>query len=228
MSTAAQNRPNVQRRQHFVSIPPSRWVRHTGFDNSPKNWEVDLITEANGTMKNFLQNLLIFFSLALCALIAFQWVRETHLRKEVQDLTNTVSDKTTAILNLQATIRRDEAEIQRLDGLRNQLTATVKSNQVEIARLTKEFEKAQAESEKNLKQGEAYKEALQTANTNIKKQNEEISKQNEEMKALDEGHKEAVLKFNKMAADFNDLVNKWNKQQQELAKAATNSPPAKH
>ena len=34
-------------------------------------------------MKSFLQNLLIFFAMTLCALIAFQWVRETDLRKRL-------------------------------------------------------------------------------------------------------------------------------------------------
>jgi uncharacterized membrane-anchored protein YhcB (DUF1043 family) len=38
---------------------------------------------------------------------------------------------------------------------------------------------------------------------------------------------EVVKKFNKMAADYNDLAAKWNTQQEELAKAATNAPPAK-
>src|SRR5437016_5513745 len=39
-------------------------------------------------MKNFLQNLLIFFALCLCALIAIQWVRETDLNRRVQALSN--------------------------------------------------------------------------------------------------------------------------------------------
>ena len=41
-------------------------------------------------MKNFLQGLLIFFSMCLCGMIAFQWVRETRLRLDVQDLTNKI------------------------------------------------------------------------------------------------------------------------------------------
>jgi septal ring factor EnvC (AmiA/AmiB activator) len=78
-------------------------------------------------VKNFLQNLLLFLALCLCALITVQWVRETRLRKQVQDLTNTVHDKSEEIQSLHATIKRDEADIQRLDSLKNQLTAIVKS-----------------------------------------------------------------------------------------------------
>ena len=178
-------------------------------------------------MKNFLQNLLVFFSLCLCALMVFQWVRETRLNKQVQALTDTVHEKSEAIQSLQATVRRDEDEIKRLDGLRNQLVATVKSNQVDIARLTKDLEKAEAERDKNLRQSEVYKEALQAANESIKKQNEDIKKQNEEMKNLAEERNEMVRKFNSMATNYNDLATKWNKQQETLGKGGTNAPSKK-
>ena len=90
-------------------------------------------------MKNFLQNLLIFFALCLCALIAFQWVRETDLRKRVQDLTNKVQDQLEAIQNLQSTVKRDENEIQRLDTLRIDLNNQITTNKAQIASLTKDL-----------------------------------------------------------------------------------------
>ena len=178
-------------------------------------------------MKIFLQNLLIFFALALCALISFQWVVETDLRKDVQSLTDTVHDKMENIQNLQASVKRDESEIQRLDGLKNQLTQTVKSNDVQISTLIKSLEKANNEVERTQRQVDTYKEALQAANDSIKKQNEEVKRQNEEMAKLAEDRNEVVKKFNKMAADYNDLATKWNAQQEELAKAATNTPAKK-
>lgn len=178
-------------------------------------------------MKTFLQNLLIFFALALCALISFQWVRETDLRKTVQSLTDTVHDKMEHIQNLQASVKQDESEIQRLDGLKNQLTQTVKSNDVQISTLIKNLEKATNEVERTQRQADAFKEALQAANDSIKKQNEEVKKQNEEMAKLVEDRNEVVKKLNKTAADYNDLATKWNKQQEELAKAATNNPAKK-
>ena len=178
-------------------------------------------------MKNFLQNLLIFFSLCLCALMVFQWVRETRLNKKAQALSDTDHDKTEAIQSLQGMVRRDEDEIKRLDALKNQLTATVKSNQLDIAKLSKDLDKAEAANEKSLKQIEIYKEALQTANEGIKKQNEDIKKQNEEMKTLAEERNEMVRKFNSMATNYNDLATKWNKQQETLGKPATNAPARK-
>ncbi len=61
-------------------------------------------------MKSFLQNLLIFFALALCALIAFQWVRETSLRRDLQKLTDVVHDKSERIQTLEQTINQGSPE----------------------------------------------------------------------------------------------------------------------
>lgn len=178
-------------------------------------------------MKTFLQNLLIFFALSLCALISFQWVRETDLRKQVQGLTDTVHDKMENIQSLQTSVKHDEAEIVRLDGLKNALTQTVHSNDVQISLLVRAVEKATNDVERAERQIEVYKGALDAANDNIKKQNEDIKVQNEEMAKLAADRNEVVKKFNKMAADYNDLAAKWNKQQEELAKQATNTPAKK-
>jgi chromosome segregation ATPase len=156
----------------------------------------------------------------------FQWVRETDLRKKVQSLTNKVQDQTENIRNLNSTIKHDEGEIQRLDGLKNQLTQTVKSNEVRIAELGKDFEKATNDLDHAQKQIVVYKDAVDRANESIKGQNETIKSQNEEMKKMAEDRNAMVQKFNKMAADYNDLAKKWNEQQELLAKQATN-PPAK-
>jgi septal ring factor EnvC (AmiA/AmiB activator) len=202
--------------------------RRGGFDKYRENWDSAARDWPSRMMKNFLQNLLIFFALCLCGLIAFQWVRETDLRKEIQKLNDTVHDKSQAIIDLEARLRHDEEEIKRLDGLKNELTATVKSNNLEIARLGKDLEKANVENQRKDKQIEVYKEAINTANENIKKQNEEMKAQNEEMKKLAEDRNEVVKKFNQMAGEYKDLVEKWNKQQDEIAaRNATNAPPKK-
>jgi chromosome segregation ATPase len=178
-------------------------------------------------MKAFLQNLLIFFALSLCALISYQWVRETDLRKQVQGLNDTVHDKMENIQNLQSSVKHDEGEIVRLDGIKTSLTQTVKSNDLQIFTLVRTVDKATNEIDRAEKQIEVYKGALETANESIKKQNDDIKAQNVEMSKLADDRNEVVKKFNKMAADYNDLANKWNKQQEELAKAATNAPAKK-
>ncbi len=175
-------------------------------------------------MKNFLQNLLILFALCLCALIAFQWDRETKLQQDRQRLTDTIHDKLEAIQTLQGQLKRTEDEVKRLDKLKNELTETVKSNRVEIVELKRDLEKASAEVERNAKQIDVYKTALDKANENIKKQNEDIKTQNEEMKKLADERNDAVVKFNKLVGEYNDLAKKWNDLQNSLS--ATNAPAA--
>lgn len=178
-------------------------------------------------MKLFLQNLLIVFALSLCGLISYQWVRETDLRRTVQKQTDTIQDKLDAIQNLQSAVTRDEKEIQRLDGLKTQLTQQVKSNAVELTGLYKALEKGTNELERARDQLTTFKDALATANESIKKQNEDIKTQNEEMAKLIKERNEMVTNYNKTVSEFNDLAAKWNKQQQELAKTATNAPAPK-
>jgi len=175
-------------------------------------------------MKNFLQNLLIGFALALCVLVAFQWHREAQLRQELQTLTDNLQKQREAVLGMEGTVKRNEAEILRLDGLKNQLNELAKTNKAEILKLKADLQKSDADFNRMTKQIEDYKSALETANNSIKQQNESVLKQNEDMKKLTAEHNEVVLKFNKMAEEYNELVKKWNEQQEQLNKAAS---PAK-
>jgi chromosome segregation ATPase len=179
-------------------------------------------------MKNVLLNLLIFFALGLCGMIAFQWTRETDLRKDVQKLTDIIHDKSEAIQNLTGQIKRDEAEIQRLDSANKLLNQTVRSNDVQILSLQHDLAKVTSEAEKNEKQAEAYKDAFQKANDNVLRQNEEIKRANEDIKKVVEDRSAVVLQLKEMAAKYKDLAEQWNKQQEELRlAAATNAPPKK-
>jgi chromosome segregation ATPase len=162
--------------------------------------------------------------MGLCGMISFQLIREAHLRREVEQLTNTVQDKSELALNHEATIRRHESEIQRFENLKKDLTETVKSNATALAAVQRTYERATNEVDRWQKQSEIFNEALARANENIQKQNEDIRKQNEDLKKVAADRNELVRTFNKMANDYNELVGKWNKQQEGLAKRATNSP----
>ncbi|PWU18814.1 MAG: hypothetical protein C5B50_08070 [Verrucomicrobia bacterium] len=178
-------------------------------------------------MRNFLQNLLIFFALCLCGLCWFQWMRETGLRKDIQHLTDTVQDESQAITNLQGQVRSDEAEIQRLDTLKNELNATVKSNRTEISQLTRDLTKLRAENDRNLQQIALDKETISNANDNVKLANENIEKQKEILQTVITNRDEILLKYNKLASNYTKLADQWNAQQEELAKQATNKPSRK-
>jgi chromosome segregation ATPase len=177
-------------------------------------------------MKNFLQGLLIFFSLCLCGLISFQWVRETRLRIDVQDLTNKIQDKTENVLNLQGEIKRRDKEISRLDELKTTYFAEIKSNAIVSEALTKDLTKATNQLTTAESTVTQYKEALKIANENVVTANDRIKKAAEDIKAVSEERNEMAKKYNKMAGDFNELAAKWNKQQEELLRMATNNTPA--
>lgn len=177
-------------------------------------------------MKQFLSNLLIVFALALCGFNAFQWVREAHLRAEIASLTKSGHEKEQNIRNLQATLKRSEGEVERLDGVKTELTESVKTNRLAVLDLTTQVEKLGKELEAQKTQVDAYKAAVETANQRIKKQNDDIRKQNEEMKQLGEERNQSVVKYNKLVEQFNDLVKQFTEYQNEVA-TANAAPPAK-
>jgi len=175
-------------------------------------------------MKSFLTTLLMVFALALCGLVAFQWNREVRLRQRLQMLVDEVQDQKEAIQNLNGLVKRTQEEVDRLEAIRKQLTATIQTNMAELSRLDKELDKALRENEQLKQQVDVYKEALTQANENIERQNQIITQQNEEMKKLAEERNAIVAKYNDLVQQFNDLVQKWNAQQEALAAAATNAP----
>jgi chromosome segregation ATPase len=184
-------------------------------------------------VKKFLPNLLIVFSIVLCGLNAVQWVREAKLHAEIAGHIKDIERKAQTIQNLESTVRRSEAEIMRLDKLRNELIEVGKSNKTEIAALTKQNDKLKTEVEGGKNQMELYKDAIEKANANIlaqndaikkqndaiQKQNEDIKFQNEEMKKLAEERNGAVVKYNQLVGKFNETVKVANKLQEDLAKA---------
>ena len=176
-------------------------------------------------MKRFLPNLLVFFSLALCALSAFQWVREAHLRADIVKLHDTLFQKTNEIQNLEGLVKTTRTEVGRLDSLKTQLTESLKTNRQEVANLKQELEKSESEIEKHLKQIHLHKEALDKANASIKKQNDDIQKQNLEMTQLAADRNESVAKYNKVVEQYNDLVKQFTKYQEDVAKALAEKQP---
>ena len=167
-------------------------------------------------MKNFLQNLLVLFALALCVLVAIQWNRETKLRQDIQQLTGNLHEQQVTLQGLQGTLKAAEAEVVRLDGLKKQIDAATQTRLAKMARLEEDQQKSRAEIERLTQQGVVYKAALATANANI-------TTQNEAMKKLTGDHNEVVAKFNQLASDYNDLAAKWNTLQTQLGRDA-NTP----
>ena len=169
-------------------------------------------------MKTFLSGLLIFLSAGLCALIAVQWVREAHLRKNIEELNQTVYDRDQSIQGLQSIAKKSETEIARLDARRVELLETTKSNAVDLAELKKNLRKADSENETAKQQIEQYKLAVDKQNESIKKQNEDIREQNRLLKQTGDERNEIVIKFNESIRKYNELVTNYNGLVQQVEK----------
>lgn len=167
-------------------------------------------------MRNFLQNLLILFALLLCALVAVQWVRETSLRGVIQALTNSVQIKSEELMKAQATAHRHEEEIQRLDGLRAQLSAMVATNKDEVARLAKTLEKKTRELDHATEQMGVYTDALARDHENLVKQNGIISMLTNEVALLVDAHNLAITNLDLATGRISELAGKWSRMGEEL------------
>jgi chromosome segregation ATPase len=170
-------------------------------------------------MKNFLQNLLIFFAAGLCVLVAVQWHRETQGRVALDQLERAAQRDRETLQNLRADLGRAEAEATRLTRLNETNAGAV----AELPRLRAELEQRTEDLQQASTQLQDYEAALAKANASIKQQNESVAAQNEEMKKLTAERNDAVLRLNEVARQYNDLAARWNALQ---AQQSTNPAPA--
>lgn len=165
-------------------------------------------------MKSFLVNLLVGLSLVLCGFNGYQWYREAKLHGRMEALGSDLYQKSEEIQSLKQSLSVNTEEIKRLEGLRENLGAIMKSNRVELARVQDEADKAKREvavQTAKAAQVEQYKEAFERANTNIRKQNEIIETLNGRMKQVAEERNEIVTRHNKLATDYKTLADDYQK-----------------
>ncbi len=157
-------------------------------------------------MNNYLQRLLIVVSLALCGLIAVQWVREVGLRKRLQQQANTYHQQEELIRSLQADLRQAQAEIRRLEELRKGLSAQARNGENDTIRLQQALRQSEAKVAQLRQHAEAYSRAFETANQNIRQANGNIQRQNRDLQQLAEERNVAVKRLNELVEKYNQLV----------------------
>ncbi len=165
-------------------------------------------------MKSFLINLLIALSIALCAFNGVQWYREARLHGEKQVLAQDIFRKSGDIQNLQQNIKVNLDEIKRLEGIRETLVTTIKTNRQTLQLVEEERDKFRQDARvqaAKAAQVEQYKEAFDKANEGLKKQNEIIQLQNDKMKQLADERNEMVGRYNKLATDYKALGDDYQK-----------------
>jgi chromosome segregation ATPase len=161
-------------------------------------------------MKSFLQSLLIFFSISLCILIAFQWDRETRLQSDMQKQAGSIHDRLEEIQNLNHKLRTTEEEVNRLFADKTALTDEIKSNKVELHGLKIEARTATNTINYQLRQIEAFSNAVVAANDNIREANKQNASLNERVASASVERNDAVVQRNQMVTRLNNIIGKLN------------------
>jgi chromosome segregation ATPase len=171
-------------------------------------------------LNTFLQRTLILMSLALCGLVAVQWVREVGLRKQLQHQANTQHKQEEVIRDLRAGLLQSEAEVRRLEKLRAGLSAQAISGETETAALRQALKQTEAKVAQLRQHAQAYSHALETANQNISQANGNIQRQNQDLQQMAQERNTAVKRLNELAADYEKVLAELN---QAHPGTATNS-----
>jgi uncharacterized coiled-coil DUF342 family protein len=176
---------------------------------------------------NLLTNLLIVFTLGLCGLSTFQWVRESESRKEIQKLHNSRFNLESEIQQHTNTIRQMDGRIAELNLNITQLEGTIATNELQLQDLQTE---ANALANTNVLlyaqigvYTNAYIEAtnrLTKAFADIKKQNELIDEVAAQRDEFVEKLNSCITERNEIVTQYNDLVKKVEEFQSQLESAA--------
>jgi chromosome segregation ATPase len=178
-------------------------------------------------MNKFLGNVLIVLALAMCALCAYQWYRETRQREEVHKLNDSIYEKTLAIRGNTNSIHLMDGKIAQLDARVGELKGTVKTNEATLLEQKREIAKLEFSNVGLTNQLAEYKQALETLQNRLKEAYDGVEKQNQVLKDVAAQRDEYINKLNDSTRERNEIVAKYNelvkvaeKLQEELTKPA--------
>jgi chromosome segregation ATPase len=171
-------------------------------------------------MKNFQQNLLIAFALALCGLCAFQWHVQTVQRNEITTMNGIVYDKNVAFQDATNSITTLHHQVEQMDASLTELKATAATNESLVVSQKAEIFWLQFVGANLTNEIAQYKAAVDTLQTKLKEAYAGINQQNEAITNLVVQRDDVVNKYNDSVKDrnvvvakYNDLVNQVQKQQ---------------
>jgi chromosome segregation ATPase len=154
---------------------------------------------------------LVIITLALCALVVVQWVRESGLHTELSDMDKRLRSSEAAQSDLEDKLKTWESEIQRLTE--NSTAAAKKEKELhdEIARLTTELTARDAELKTASAAPPDYVATMKARNEEVTKQNEAITKANAALQKLVQERDALVEKLNARTREWNELTETYNK-----------------
>jgi len=180
-------------------------------------------------MNKLLSNVLIVLALAMCALCAYQWSRETRQREEVARLNRSIFERDVAIQGHTNSLHIQDKKIAQLDARVGELKDTVKTNEATLLQQKREITRLEYAGAALTNQIEEYKTAVETYQARLKEAFDGIAKQNELIKTLGDERNDLVTRLNESMKERNEIVQKYNelvKMVETLQSALTNAPPA--
>ena len=161
-------------------------------------------------MKNLLQNLLVFLSLALCALCAWQWYIQTLLHSQGEALQKTIYKQGAEIQGYTNSISNMNAEIAGLSTRVNELKQASMTNGQAALEQRREIARLNKSSEVLSNEISQYKVIVDKLEAKLKEASDGIEKQNDAIKKLVAERDEAIQKYNDTMKDRNALAEKYN------------------
>jgi chromosome segregation ATPase len=165
-------------------------------------------------------------SLALCGLVAVQWVREVGLRKRMQQQVHTQQQQEEVIRDLRGSLLQAQTEIRRLEELRAGLSAQTITSEKETSALRQALKQSEAKVAQLLQHAQAYAQAIETANQNIRQANSNIQRQNQDLQQLAQERNAAVKRLTELAETYSRVTAQLNEGRPASVTNAT-PPPSK-
>lgn len=169
-------------------------------------------------MKNFQQNLLIIFALALCGLCAFQWHVETAQRSEITTLNGMVYERNVTIRDATNSVAILTHQVNQMDASLTKLKATVATNEQLVASQKAEITRLEIANDDLTNEVAQYKDAVDTLEGKLKDAYAGIEKQSEAITNLVAQRDEFVKKYNDEVKQRNDVVSKYNELVNQVQK----------
>ena len=161
-------------------------------------------------MKNFHRSLLIVLALSLCGLCAYQWYGQTLQRNQIQQLSQSLYDKSVTIRDNTNSIAVLNQQVAQMDARITELKAEAKTNADLVITQKRESNRMEAIAGGLTNQIAEYKTAVAGLQGKLKEAYDGVQKQNEALKALVAERDEFVEKLNESVKERNVVVNKYN------------------
>ena len=169
-------------------------------------------------MKKLLPTLLITTSLALCVMCAIQWIREAGHWQTIERQDKVLFEKDVTLQSYTNQVGIMERHIAGMEGDIDNLRATVKTNDQQILKLTRDLSKSDYQRTNLMAELEQYKVSFEAATNKLASAYENIKLANDSIKEAIRQRDEFVGMLNEERKARNDVVNQYNELVEQIKK----------